>query len=242
MNADNLLIVIPARGGSKGLPRKNALNLGDLPLLGWTAAAVRQAGLDNSQCLLSTDDPELAAIGTSVGLDAPFLRPTELATDQAGAVDVALHALNWLEQSRGVRAEYLLWLQPTSPFRPPTALAQALQLLHETTTLDAVIGIKPIYRSLGTLFGQADDGQLEPLARQTEEITRRQDVQPLFTPNGALYLIRSAVLQEQRRFFPPRSRGLVMDQIASLDIDDPTDWAMAEALVAAGLTWRDRLV
>ena len=241
MNADNLLIVIPARGGSKGLPRKNALKLGDLPLLGWTAAAVRQAGLDNSQCLLSTDDPELAAIGADVGLDAPFLRPTELATDQAGAVDVALHALQWLGESRGVRAEYLLWLQPTSPFRPPESLVQALQLLQETPTLDAVIGIKPIYRSLGTLFGQDDGGQLEPLARQTEEITRRQDVRPLFTPNGALYLIRSAVLREQRSFFPPRSRGLVMDQIAGLDIDDPTDWAMAEALVAAGLTWRDRL-
>jgi CMP-N-acetylneuraminic acid synthetase len=242
MNADNLLIVIPARGGSKGLPRKNALNLGDLPLLGWTAAAVRKAGLDRSQCLLSTDDPELAAIGTSVGLDAPFLRPAALATDTAGAVDVAMHALNWLEQSRGVRAEYLLWLQPTSPFRPPTALAQALQLLHETPTLDAVIGIKPIFRSLGTLFGQDDGGQLEPLARQAEEITRRQDVHPLFTPNGALYLIRSTVLREQHSFFPPRSRGLVMDQVASLDIDDRTDWAMAEALVAAGLTWRDRRV
>jgi len=242
MNADNLLIVIPARGGSKGLPRKNALKLGDLPLLGWTAAAVRQAELENAQCLLSTDDPELAAIGASVGLEAPFLRPAELATDIAGAVDVALHALSWLEQSRGVRAEYLLWLQPTSPFRPPAALAQALQLLEETPALDAVIGIKPIYRSLGTLFCQADGDQLEPLARPAEEITRRQDVRPLFTPNGALYLIRSTVLREQRSFFPPRSRGLVMDQIASLDIDDPTDWAMAEALVAAGLTWRERLV
>ena len=241
MNADNLLIVIPARGGSKGLPRKNALKLGNLPLLGWTAEAVRQAGLENAQCLLSTDDPELAAIGASVGLDAPFLRPAELATDAAGAVDVALHALNWLEQSRGVRAEYLLWLQPTSPFRPPAALAQALQLLQETPALDAVIGIKPIYRNLGTLFCQDDGGQLEPLARQAEEITRRQDVRPMFTPNGSLYLIRSTVLREQRSFFPPRSRGLVMDQIASLDIDDPTDWAMAEALVAGGLTWRDRL-
>ncbi|MBI5461115.1 MAG: acylneuraminate cytidylyltransferase family protein [Gammaproteobacteria bacterium] len=238
MTAGTLLIVIPARGGSKGLPRKNARNLGDLPLLGWTAEAVRRAGLDNVHCVLSTDDAEIAAIGATVGLETPFLRPAELATDQAGAVDVALHALDWLESTRDIRAEYLLWLQPTSPFRPPALLTQAVQHLHNDAALDAIVGVKSIYRTLGTLFCADADGQLAPVQRQAEEITRRQEVRPLVTPNGALYLIRSAVLRAQRSFFPPRSHGLVMDQIASHDIDDPTDWAIAEALVAAGLTWR----
>lgn len=238
MDAGTLLIVIPARGGSKGLPRKNARTLGDLPLLGWTAEAVRHAGLDTPHCVLSTDDAEIAAIGKAVGLEVPFLRPEALATDQAGAVDVAVHALDWLETTRGVRAEYVMWLQPTSPFRPPALLAQAVQHLLDDSDLDAVVGVKSIYRTLGTLFMADTDGRLAPVRRQAEEITRRQEVRPLVTPNGALYLIRGAALREQRSFFPPRSRGLVMDQIASHDIDDPTDWAIAEALVAAGLTWR----
>lgn len=248
MDAGTLLIVIPARGGSKGLPRKNARTLGDLPLLGWTAEAVRNSGLDHPHCVLSTDDAEIAAIGTAVGLEAPFLRPAELATDQASAVDVALHALDWLETARGIRADYLMWLQPTSPFRPPALLAQAVQHLRDDTELDteldakldAVVGVKSIYRTLGTLFCADADGRLEPVQRQAAEITRRQEVRPLVTPNGALYLIRSTALREHASFFPPRSRGIVMDQIASHDIDDPTDWAIAEALVTAGLTWRTR--
>lgn len=240
MDACNLLIVIPARGGSKGLPRKNARTLGDLPLLGWTAEAVRRSGLGNPHCVLSTDDAEIAAIGGSVGLEAPFLRPDELATDQAGAVGVALHALDWLESTHGIRADYLMWLQPTSPFRPPASLMHAVQHLRDDSELDAVVGVKSIYRTLGTLFLTDADGRLAPVQRQAEEITRRQEVRPLVTPNGALYLIRGTALREHGSFFPPRSRGIVMDQIASHDIDDPTDWAIAEALVAAGLTWRSR--
>lgn len=237
MAVGTLLIVIPARGGSKGLPRKNARTLGDTPLLGWTAEAIRHSGLD-AHCLLSTDDAEIAAIGACVGLEAPFLRPEALATDQAGAVDVALHALDWLEAARGIRADALMWLQPTSPFRPPAMLTQAVQHLQNDADLDAVVGVKSIYRTLGTLFCADAHGRLAPVQRQDAETTRRQEVRPLLTPNGALYLIRSAVLREHRSFFPPRSHGIVMDQIASHDIDDPTDWAMAEALVAAGLAWR----
>ncbi|MBI5041511.1 MAG: acylneuraminate cytidylyltransferase family protein, partial [Gammaproteobacteria bacterium] len=175
MDAGTLLIVIPARGGSKGLPRKNARTLGDLPLLGWTAEAVRHSGLD-AHCLLSTDDAEIAAIGASVGLEAPFLRPEELATDQAGAAGVALHALDWLESTRGIRADALMWLQPTSPFRSPALLAQAVQHLRDNAgldaRLDAVVGVKSIYRTLGTLFMADTDGRLAPVQRQAEEITR----------------------------------------------------------------------
>lgn len=238
MNTPRILVVIPARGGSKGLPRKNARTLGGLPLLGWTAEAVRRCGVA-ARCVLSTDDAEIARIGREVGLEVPFIRPAELATDEAGAVGVALHALDWLEQAHGTHAELLMLLQPTSPFRPPAALRQAVQTLQELPAADAIFGVKPIQRSLGTLFYTDERGVLEPVQRQTTDITRRQDVRPLVTPNGALYLIRSTALREQHSFFPPQSLGLAMDQIASHDIDDAVDWDVAEALVAAGLTWRD---
>lgn len=232
-----MLIIVPARGGSKGLPRKNTRTLGDIPLLGWTAEAVKRCGLDKAICLLSTDDPEIADIGRSVGLDVPFLRPAEFATDSATAESVALHALDWLASARGHEASSVMWLQPTSPFRTPDSIKQAVALLAGSPVA-GVLGVKPIHRSLKTLFYSGEDMKLISLDQRGEPITRRQDAKTLYTPNGALYLVRSRVLRDERSFFPAGCQGVVMDQIASLDIDDPVDWNIAEAVVAAGLTWR----
>jgi CMP-N,N'-diacetyllegionaminic acid synthase len=232
-----VLIVVPARGGSKGLLRKNARSLGDLPLLGWTAKAVRAAGLANYACMLSTDDEEIAAIGRSVGLDVPFMRPPELATDEASAESVAVHALDWLAAERGIHPAAVMWLQPTSPFRNPESLRQAMAMLAADDT-PGVIGVKPVYRSLKTLFNTSPQMDLLPLDAGVESANRRQMLQPLYTPNGALYLVRSGILRSGNSFFPPGIRGIVMDQIASIDIDDSLDWSMAVAIAAAGLTWR----
>jgi CMP-N,N'-diacetyllegionaminic acid synthase len=236
-SGEGVLIVIPARGGSKGLPRKNTRTLGDIPLLGWTAEAVKRTGLDKAVCLLSTDDPEIADIGRSVGLDVPFLRPAEFATDTATAESVALHALDWLASARGHEVSSVMWLQPTSPFRSPDSIRQAVAMLADSSTT-GVLGVKPIYRSLKTLFYLDDNMELTPLDEQSELIARRQDVKTFYTPNGALYLVRSRVLRDDRSFFPVGCRGIVMDQVASLDIDDSVDWEIAEAVAAARLTWR----
>ncbi len=233
----DLLIVIPARGGSKGLPRKNSRSLGDLPLLGWTAEAVRAAGLDNHACVLSTDDEEIAAIGRGVGLDVPFMRPPALASDEASAESVALHALDWLANDRGIHPAAVMWLQPTSPFRSPDSLRKAMDMLA-ADDCPGVIGVKPVYRSLKTLFNTSPQMDLLPLDASVESANRRQALQPLYTPNGALYLVHTGILRSGNSFFPLGARGLVMDQIASIDIDDPLDWNMAAAIAAAGLTWR----
>jgi CMP-N-acetylneuraminic acid synthetase len=237
MNAPDLLIVVPARGGSKGLPRKNARSLGDLPLLDWTAQAVRRSGLQPAALLLSTDDDEIAAIGHSVGLEVPFVRPEELAGDTASAQSVALHALDWLRNARGIDAKFVMWLQPTSPFRPPSAVAAAYETL-QGGTCDAVVGVIALHRTPDTLFRMSDDSLLHSLGRAGDAATRRQDVRSLYTPNGAMYGVRASVLRAENTFFPARSVGLVMDRIASVDIDDTTDWTMAEALARAGSTWR----
>jgi len=234
MKPCEVLVVIPARGGSKGLPGKNIKPLGGLPLLGWTAEALRQSGLHEARCLLSTDDTAIAKAGHACGLEAPFLRPAALAGDTASSVDVVLHALDWLAEAHGEHPPWVLLLQPTSPFRPPAAIDRALEMLHDDPTLDAVIGVKALQRSPGSLFLPDARGHLCPLG--DDGITRRQDSPGLLTPNGALYLVRSAVLRTGGNFFPPATAPLPMDAIASLDIDDATDWAMAEAL--QGLSWR----
>jgi CMP-N,N'-diacetyllegionaminic acid synthase len=233
-----LLIVIPARGGSKGLPGKNARRLRDLPLIGWTAEAVRHAGLGEAACVLSTDDPGIAEIGRAAGLEVPFMRPPELATDEAAAEPVARHALDWLKSSRGVAADAVLWLQPTSPFRPPAVLREAVDILA-TERCSAVVGVKPVHRTLRTLFYADAAMRLTPLDPAAGRESRRQEARTLYTPNGALYLVSAAALKTEDTFFPADCCGIEMDAIASLDIDTPVDWAIAEAVAAAGLTWRD---
>lgn len=101
-----------------------------------------------------------------------------------------------------------------------------------------VIGVKPVYRSLKTLFNTSPQMDLMPVDAGAESANRRQALQPLYTPNGALYLIRAETLRTGNTFFPAGARGIVMDQIASIDIDDPLDWSVASAIAAAGLTWR----
>lgn len=240
MAGKGVLIVVPARGGSKGLPRKNARQLGDLPLLGWTAQAVRAAGLDEAVCLLSTDDPEIADIGRSVGLEVPFLRPSEFATDEATAESVAMHALDWLATERAIHPTAVMWLQPTSPFRTPSALSDAVSMLSDRG-FSGAIGVKVVFRSLRTLFYANEQMELVAIDDSGELHSGRQSLPPMFTPNGALYLVPVAELRSSGSFFPKRCRGMVMDQIASLDIDDPMDWAIAEAVAVAGLTWRGRI-
>jgi CMP-N,N'-diacetyllegionaminic acid synthase len=237
MRYEDVIIVIPARGGSKGLPRKNARTLAGIPLLQWTVDAVRAANLGRPRCILSTDDVEIAAIAESIGLEVPFLRPTELATDTASAVSVILHALDWMRLERQTEFRSVMLLQPTSPFRPPNSLVEGLTLLGQPD-VEAVIGVKPIYRDLSVLFRADERFELGALA-DAEHRSRRQDVEPLHTPNGALYLTFTDVLRREGTLFPRRTRGLPMDQIASLDIDDAIDWTIAEALVAAGATWRE---
>lgn len=234
MNPHEVLVVIPARGGSKGLPGKNIKPLGGLPLLGWTAEALRQSHLHEARCLLSTDDIAIAEAGRACGLAAPFLRPAALAGDTAASVDVVLHALDWLAEAHDEHPSWVLLLQPTSPFRPPAVIDLAWKKLHNDPTLDAVIAVKALHCSPGSLFLPDAQGRLQSL--DDDGISRRQDGPGLLTPNGALYLIRSSVLCAGGNFFPPASAPLPMDAITSLDIDDITDWAMAEAL--QHLSWR----
>ena len=236
MNPHDVLIVIPARGGSKGLPGKNIRQLGNLPLLGWTAEALQQSKLREARCVLSTDDDAIAETGRACGLEVPFLRPASLASDTASSLDVVLHALDWLAAEHNETPSFVLLLQPTSPFRPPAAINCAWEMLQADSILDAVIGAKPIHRSLNTLFLPDNCGHIHPVNTEKTTVTRRQDTPGLVTPNGALYLVRSQSLRENSSFFPPATAALPMDAIASLDIDDATDWAMAEAL--QNLSWR----
>ena len=240
MDASNLLIIIPARGGSKGLPGKNVKMLGDFPLIKWTSDAVLHSGLVNHQCILSTDDREIAEIGRNIGLHVPFIRPPELGDDTATAVSVIDHAIKWFNAERNYQPEYLMLLQPTSPFRSPGVIHDAYSMLLERDT-EAVIGVKPIHRNLSTIFSTTEQENMLPIDSQAKLVTRRQEVRTLYTPNGAMYATRCDTFSTQKTLFPKNNRGIILDKIQSHDIDDPMDWAIAESYVNSNLSWRSNL-
>src|SRR5262249_32588712 len=141
--------------------------------------------------------------GRDVGMEVPFMRPPELASDTASALDVALHALDQC----AVQPRFLILLQPTSPFRTPESLRFAVDELQR---VDAVLGVKPIHRSLRHLYYADENSLLQPLESSVDTVQRRQDVRSLYTPNGALYGIRTEVLRKERSFAPANTRAYVM--------------------------------
>lgn len=225
-----LLILVPARGGSKGLPGKNVKRLGGIPLLAWTARAIRAAGV-GGRAVLSTDDPGIADVGRAEGLEVPFLRPPDLARDDTDMVDVVAHAVDVIERDAAV--DTVMLLQPTCPFRRATRLAEALALLQLDGT-EGVIGAARIERSPSLLYREGAGGLLDALAPWAPD-TLRQRTRPTFTSNGTLYLVTREALRRHRRLFPPRLRALETTAIEGIDIDTRDDWALAEAVVAAGL-------
>lgn len=222
-----LLVVVPARGGSKRLPGKNLRTLGGRSLLTRTADALRESGVP-ATCVLSTDDDAIAAAGAALGWLVPFRRPASLSDDVAATAPVVLHAVDWFKESRGQDPACVMVLQVTSPFRSGACIAEALAKLETQPDAEAVVAMARIERAPRHLFSVDRDGYAAPLSG--EDAPR-----PLLTPNGALYLIRTGALRRTGSLFPSRTLPLVMNDVAALDIDDEDDWRMAEAVDARGL-------
>lgn len=219
-------MVVPARGGSKRLPGKNLRRLGDRSLLAHTAEAIQRTGL-GWPVLLSTDDQLIAAEGERLGWQVPFLRPAELADDQAGTVDVALHALDWYRETHGNDPEATMVLQPTSPFRGGACLSAAIDLLTERSDIDSVVAMSECQVPAARLYLARSDGIAEPLSDDCRT--------PVYRPNGALYLTRTVALRRARSLYAGAIYPLVLGGPRALDIDTPADWFIAEAALAAGL-------
>lgn len=221
------LVVIPARGGSKGVPRKNIKILGGKPLIHWTIEAALEV-FRNIEILVSTDDEEIKQVVERTGVKAPFLRPTELSTDTAGSYEVLLHALNFVEKNGGI-PDTLILLQPTSPFRTASHIREALELYKVDTSLDMVVSVcesksNPFYVSKV----ENESGWLKPL--MNTKITRRQDAPKVYEYNGAIYIINIEKLKQMHISEFEKVRKYVMDEQSSIDIDTPLDWDFATYL------------
>ena len=228
MTDDDLLVVVPARGGSKRLPGKNLRALGGRSLLARTADALRESGVA-ATCILSTDDDAIAEAGLALGWQVPFRRPADLSDDAAPTAPVVRHTLDWFQGKRGSDPRYVLVLQATSPFRGSACIVRALAMLAQNPQAQAVVAMTQLDRAPRHLFACDAHGYATALL---EADTPR----PLFTPNGALYLVRTDAFRQTGSLFPPRTLPLPMDCVAAIDIDDEDDWRLAEAAAAAGLT------
>lgn len=228
-----VLAVVPARRGSKGLPLKNIRPLHGKPLLAWPiAAALASRYVD--KVIVSTDDREFADIAVAHGAEAPFLRPAELASDEAPSFDFIAHAVEMLAD-RGERFDYLVLLEPTSPLTEGSDVDAALDaLVAAEGRADAIVGVAALeanHPAFAVHRGQ--DGVITPYGGGGfGALPRRQDIRPLYWLEGSLYISAVGALLRERGFCHARTLGHVMPRHKSLEVDDLVDFLCIEALMA----------
>jgi CMP-N-acetylneuraminic acid synthetase len=225
-----VLGIITARGGSKGIPRKNIRPLCGKPLLAYTAEAALSARLLSS-IVLSTEDDEIAAVGQACGLRVPFMRPLELAGDRVPSLPVVQHAVRWLSE-HGELYDAVCLLQPTNPLRKAEHIDACLELLQNKNA-DAVVSVLPVPHEYNPhwVYFQDDTGALHISTGEAQPIPRRQDLPPAFHRDGSVYVTTRDVLMERNSLFGDRLVGYPMDPAHSVNIDLPEDWQVAEELL-----------
>lgn len=225
---DDVLIIIPARGGSKGIPHKNIKPLNGKPLIYYAIDTARAITIDDNICV-STDDMDIKSVVESYGLHVPFIRPDELSTDTAGTYEVLLHALDYYEK-QGKQYKAVLLLQTTSPFRTAEQVKGALQLF-DNSNADMVVSVKecpanPYYN----VFEEDETGYLH-VCKGEGNIFRRQDAPKVYEYNGAIYVMNADMLKHTHMHKLPHRVKYVMDTKSSFDLDTMEDWQMAEMII-----------
>ena len=220
MNANQsnkLLALITARGGSKGLPRKNVLSAGGKPLIAWTITAALESKAIDRVCL-SSDDDEIIEVAKAWGCNVPFRRPPELASDATSSIDVVLHAL---EQLSGYR--YIVLLQPTSPLRTAEDIDTAFELLLSSGAPSCVSVCKAT-QSPYWMYRMDDHCKLVNLFPEQTIPTRRQDLSPVYIPNGAIYIAHADWLRNTKDFLGEGCVAYQMPNDRSVDIDNEDEF------------------
>ena len=228
----NPLVIIPARGGSKGIPRKNIKHLAGRPLIAYSIDCARAVACDDRHIILSTDDDEIAQVASDFSsLAVPYRRPAELATDTAGSRELIIDAMDWAEAS-GIEYDCVVLLQPTSPLRTAEDVSEALA--RYTPDLDMVVTVteaatNPYYNC----FEADDETGFLTISKGPGTYTRRQDAPKAWEYNGAVYVINPRSIRRYALGEMPRRLPSPMPRERSVDLDTPTDWLVAEALMAA---------
>lgn len=228
INGKRILALIPARGGSKRLPRKNLLSVGGKPLIAWSIEAGRYSKYVD-RVVVSTDDAEIAAIAEERGADVPFIRPAELSGDEASSMDVVRHAANYLEQ-HGDIFDYLLLLQPTSPLRTHKHIDEAVELLIRKNG-DSVVSVTAVEHPVEWTNSLPEDLSMKQFISEENRGKRSQDFPTRYRLNGAIYLVSMARLVESDSLLlDDGGYAYIMNDKESVDIDNKPDLEFARLL------------
>lgn len=223
-----ILALITARGGSKGIPGKNVIDLGGRPLIAWTI----EAGLASKyidRLILSSDDERIIAIAEKHGCEVPFVRPKALAKDETGSMEVILHALELVDED----FDYLVLLQPTSPFRTSSHIDRSIEFIMEKKA-PMVVSVSKTKKSPTLMFYRNDDLTLKPVVEGTSTY-RRQDARTAYEYNGAIYIAKIDYLKSVKSYKTPDVLGLELESFKDIDIDDPADLDYARYIVQHNL-------
>jgi len=238
-NAINIMAVIPARGGSKGVPRKNIANLGGKPLIAYTIEVAQKSQLIDA-VIVSTDDEEIAEVARSWGADVPFLCPKELARDDSPDIDYLKHALEWVETHRNWHPDILVILQPTMPFRRVEDVDGALRFMIEQNCDSVRTLAIPTHVTPYKMWFLDDEasGRMTPILKTDYYDTLltdvpRQKLRPTYWQPGVIMATRSEFVKKGK-VFGPDLRGYVVDIRTAHDIDEPADLEYAEFLINKG--------
>jgi CMP-N,N'-diacetyllegionaminic acid synthase len=225
-----VLGVVPARGGSVGVPRKNIRPLRGKPLLAYTAECAAKAR-SLARVVLSTDDEEIADVGRSAGLEVPFLRPADLARNETPSLPVAQHAVRFLEE-QGDRFDAVCLLQPTNPLRTPEDIDGAVALLSKTGA-DSVISFVDVgeRHPARMKYVERDGRVVDPPFAEATEGQRRQDLPKLYLREGSIYLTRRDVLMEQGSFSGDDCRAWIVPEERAVNVDTRFDLFLAEQVL-----------
>ena len=238
INNNKLLALIPARGGSKRLPRKNILDFCGKPLIAWTIeAAVKSKYVDH--VVVSTDDNDISNISSQYGADVRFTRPNNISQDHSTSVEVVEHALKKLEES-GCHYEYVILLQPTSPFRTSIHIDAAVELLVKRNS-SAIISVTKAINNPLWANTIPENGSMDNFIQENIKNKRSQDLPIFYELNGAIYLINSRKILEENTFFLKKGVfSYEMDRISSIDIDTNYDFLIASLIAENNAIEQDR--
>ena len=223
MKKNKTIAIIPARGGSKGLPGKNIKLLNGKPLIAYSIEAAKSVSRID-QIIVSTDSEEIAATARSCGAEVPFLRPAQLATDESPTIDLIIHCLDMIPDATTV-----VLLQPTSPFRLAIDIEECLDL-YQRNTHTSVVSVTESAKHPAWMYSIDKNRTLNKVLDM--DASRRQDLPTIYCLNGAVYVASRELLKEKRTFLFESTLGYVMPQKRSLDIDTTDDWEYAEYLLS----------
>jgi len=221
-----ILGIIPARGGSKGVPKKNIRSFAGKPLIGYTIESALNSQIN--EIIVSTDDKLIADISISLGARVPFIRPYDISSDTSSSIDVCIHALHAMENINNFNYDAIMMLQPTAPFRTCEDINASIDILKRNSSSDSVISVVNVLAHHPARMKYLDNGILiDPPFCEVYENQNRQELQPMYIRNGAIYLTKRNTLIN-RSFKGANCMAYIMPEIRSANIDTLQDFEFAE--------------